>query len=978
MKGNGHFFCLVLLFLCFAFDVQAQTEETLYICKGQTYTAVQISSDKEFSFSDDQTKLTLNGVTYNVADIDSICFEQPTFMNDSVILIDGDTVNVVYKGTSAQVQIPEKYAGLVTASVVGAGVVLTSTAGDAELIYRLSGSSDVGSLVFNGSYKATFVLNGINLTSTSGAAIDIECGKRIAIELAEGTENFLTDASDGDQKACFYIKGHAEFSKGGSLTINGMTKHALATNEYCLIKGTTGNITIIGAKNDGIHVGQYFKMNGGAMNISGVTGDGIESEITSSTSDEDNGQLLIAGGTLNITTSGTAAKGLKCDSLLTISDGTITITQNGDKEIEGDDASYSTGIKTNGDIEITNGYITINNSADGGKGISADGNIHVTEGTVDIISSGAGGTYEAVDEEEEVNAPTTSYKVYVNIPTNGESTGGMRPGQQGTTTPYWSNLYLYKSDGTKVATLTKSEYVTSHTGETLLFYYYDFGTEISGTYYFAGDTYTSQSTRPGGSTTSYSIKSGSFSPPNGSDYYFAISESFTTSGTIRTFTLNNITSTYKDGTHNSSSTDGIVYSAAAIKADGNVTIDEGTLTIEHSGAMSKGINCDKVVTINGGKLTFITSGLTKVYNSDATYCVAIKTNDYVQTAGTITITASGAACRGISTDNTFKVSGGENIITCSGAGSIIGTSDSYAAKAYKTDGDMIITGGTHTLKCTGKGAKGIKINGAATFGSIDGTGPTMIVSTSGSYISTSGSGMEMGYIGSTKAIKVMGNITICGGNYNVTTATDGAEGIESKSLITINNGDIYVKAYDDCINCKGNIIFNGGRTYCYGTGNDAIDSNAGVSGAITINDGIVIGISTKGSPEEGLDCDNNSYILVKGGCIFSAGGSQGGSTSSTISGAAQGYTFLTTGISYTATRYYTLADASGNNIYTFKLPAAVSSSLSLISAPTMKSGSTYTIKYGTTVPTNTTSEFNGFYFGSSTVGNTQVTSFTAK
>lgn len=989
MKKGLHLLGSIVLFTGFASTSYAQADNSyIYICRGSVFTSVQVSSGKEFEFSDDQTRVTIDGITYNINDIDSISFERPSSLTEEsdITITDGDTVYIAYNGTSAQVSVPSKYSSLISAEIENGDVVLTSTADDSEIIYSLSGSSTAGSFTFNGSYKATFVLNGLNLTSTSGAAIDIECGKRIAIELADGTTNSLVDASEGSQKACMYVKGHAEFSKGGSLTVKGNTKHAISTKEYCLIKRTTGSITITGAESDGIHAGQYFKMNGGTVTISGIEGDGIQAEATNDSTDESNGQLMIAGGTLDITITGDAAKALKSDSLLSVSDGTITLTLSGNKVIDGDDASYSTGMKTNSDISVTGGSITINTSADGGKGLSADNDVTISDGTLNITSTSAGGTYEANESSDDDgdNTSTESNVVYVNIPTTGESSRGGW-GQQDTTTPYWSNVYLYKSDGTKVATLTKSVNVTGSTNATLLFYYYDFGEQVSGTYYFASDDYTSSSRRPGGRSSTYAIKSGTFSAPKGSDYYFSISSSYTTSGSTRTFTLNNVTSTYKDGTKTTGSTDGIVYAAAGIKADGNVTISGGIVGINHSGAMSKGINCDNTVTVNGGQITFNTTGTSQVYNSDAKYCTAIKANDFVQTDGTIVITASGLASRGISVDNDLNITGGDNTITCSGAGGTITSSSTYAARAYAVDGNLNIQGGTHTLKATGNGGKGIRVDGTATFGKTDGTGPTMSVTTTGSYVSSSsgGWGMDSGGSGSAKAIKVDGAVTINGGDIKVYTSTDGSEGIESKTLVTVNGGDIYIKAYDDCMNSSGMLVYNGGRTYCYSTGNDAVDSNYGRSGAITINGGVLVAISTNGAPEEGLDADNNSYITLTGGYVFSGGASQGGgggwgSSSSSIGSASQAYCLLTSSVSYTTGRYYTIADASGNNIYTFTVPAALSSSLSLISAPTMKSGTSYTIKYSTTAPTDATSEFNGFYFGSSATGTTSVTSFTAK
>jgi len=378
----------------------------------------------------------------------------------------------------------------------------------------------------------------------------------------------------------------------------------------------------------------------------------------------------------------------------------------------------------------------------------------------------------------------------------------------------------------------------------------------------------------------------------------------------------------------------------------------------------------------------------QVINNDASYSSGIKCDDFTQNDGSLGITVTGTAGRGISADNVIT-NGGTLTITNSGNGQT-GSNDTYTAKGIKADQSIALNDGTITITMSGTGGKGIKSAGTYSQGKSDGSGPTLKVTTTGSSLggSTSGGGGGWGGPGqessgsSAKGIKVQGAITISGGTTEIYTSTNGAEGLESKTSVTIAGGKHYLKCYDDCINSSGNIYFNGGVTVCYGYGNDAVDSNAGRTGAITIGNGTVFAYTTKGSPEEGLDCDNNSYIQITGtGIGISAGGSQGGGmggSGNTISNAKQGYYFSTSSISYTTGRYYTLADASGNNLVTYSFEASCSSSLSLFTAKGMTKGSSYNVKYSTTAPTNATTAWHGLYLGSSATGSTSVTSFTAQ
>ena len=459
-----------------------------------------------------------------------------------------------------------------------------------------------------------------------------------------------------------------------------------------------------------------------------------------------------------------------------------------------------------------------------------------------------------------------------------------------------------------------------------------------------------------------------------------------------------------------------------IKSDSTFHMSSGNLNITHSGNTSKGIAADSDLTISGGTIVINSNGTTVVTDYDPSYCTAIRSDSNVNISGgdiTITLPTSNQGGKGIKATGNMTISGNNTInITTHGDGATYTAAsgnDTYSSSCLRSEGDMQILSGNITLTSTGKGGKGIKVgtqiatgsgwggttytySGTYTQGSPDGTGPTLTISTTGAQIGSGGGGWPPGPGGggsssastSAKAIKVCGSATIYGGTTTVTTTQSGAEGLESKTQINIEGGQHYFKCYDDCINSKGKIFFNGGVTVCFSNGNDAIDSNAGTAGAITIGDGVVFAYTTRGNPEEGFDCDNNSYIRITGtGIGISAGGSQGGGGGwpggggggNTITGAVQGYYFHTSSYSFQAGRYYTLSNTSGaggTNMVTFSFEANCSSSLALITATGMAHGSTYYVKYGTSAPTNPTTAFHGLYLGGTSSASTQAFSFTAQ
>ena len=459
--------------------------------------------------------------------------------------------------------------------------------------------------------------------------------------------------------------------------------------------------------------------------------------------------------------------------------------------------------------------------------------------------------------------------------------------------------------------------------------------------------------------------------------------------------------TLSDGANGSQK--GCIYSKGQLQLQGNGTltvtgntghaiksgdyIELKNLTLVIPSAVKDGISCNKYFQMKSGNVSISGVGDDGIQvdleeDEDATG----ETEGHEdENSGTIytdggTLVINNSAAPTMENGDVKSAKGLNALCMALYAGDITINMSGNASKAIRCgDGTQTSTGGGWGGPGgMGGGTKWTNVTGSYIQGKPDGTGPKLTIRQTGASYNSS----------SAKAIKAICAVTIYGGETDIYTKSSGGEGLESKTGIDIQGGKHYFQCYDDCINSAGKIIFNGGVTVCWSTGNDAIDSNAGTTGAITIGNGVVFAYTTKGAPEEGFDCDNNSYIQITGtGIGISAGANQGGGgwrpgggggSGNTISNAKQGYAFVTNTISYGTGRYYTLADASGNNLVTYSFEKACSSSLALFTATGMVKGSTYNVKYNTTEPTDATTSWHGLYLGSTHQGTNSVTSFTAQ
>lgn len=314
------------------------------------------------------------------------------------------------------------------------------------------------------------------------------------------------------------------------------------------------------------------------------------------------------------------------------------------------------------------------------------------------------------------------------------------------------------------------------------------------------------------------------------------------------------------------------------------------LTLEITGAVKDGINCAQYFSMESGKVSISGTGDDGIQTGfkDDTDREAEDTGCLNILGGTLDITISADAAKCLKADADINVSGG-TLHLISNANGIWDSSKmkTKASACMGADGDVIISGGEIDMKATGSGGKGISCDGV--FKSEG--GKTTIATTGGMLVysnntlnhnyTSNADRINSDYKSSAKGIKADSGVVINDGEFYITTATNNAEGIESKTTLEINGGKIFVKAYDDGINSAKDFKVSGGELTVISIVGDGLDSN----GNLYISGGRIITMGS-GGMEMGLDAATESgcAVYITGGTLLAFGGNN---TFPTKSGSTQ-------------------------------------------------------------------------------------------
>lgn len=168
---------------------------------------------------------------------------------------------------------------------------------------------------------------------------------------------------------------------------------------------TSGTITISGIGDDGIQCDID-------NTTTGSTGETTDHE------DEDSGNVYLEGGDITINVTADAAKAINAEGDIRATGANISATTSGGGVWDTDDkkTKSSSCLSADGNMIISGGTLVLTSTGAGGKGINVDGNFTATDGSVTINTSGnavvasSTGTLSVVTSSQQLDRYDSDYK----------------------------------------------------------------------------------------------------------------------------------------------------------------------------------------------------------------------------------------------------------------------------------------------------------------------------------------------------------------------------------------------------------------------------------------------------------------------------------------------------------------------------------------------------------------------------------------
>ena len=369
--------------------------------------------------------------------------------------------------------------------IVLEGSTTTSDSGDVEVdggvvtitdegTYRLSGAL-TGSVVVDAGDDddVTLVLDDVDITNPTGAAIAFRNADEAVVLLADGSSSRLTDGVDyvfpdadtDEPNATLYSSADLAIAGTGELIVAANFNDGITSKDGLVIDEATINVTAV---DDGIRGKDYVIVQDGTIVID-ADGDGITSD---NDEDEERGYVLVTGGDLTILA---GDDGIQAATDVLIAGGTIDATAGAvsgtGRALQGDvmvsiaggelnATALDDAIHSNNAVTIDGGTLTL---AAGDDGIHGDSLVTINGGIVTVTDSFEGIEAEVIEINDGVVTVTSdddglnvaSAEATATTPAADPATGRpARPGRGGDEAV--GEHYVYINGGTISITVTSA------------------------------------------------------------------------------------------------------------------------------------------------------------------------------------------------------------------------------------------------------------------------------------------------------------------------------------------------------------------------------------------------------------------------------------------------------------------------------------------------------------------------------------------
>lgn len=370
----------------------AAMAQTLNVTVGSVTYQFPASQTGEMTYADGAT-LTILNKQFSLGEIMRMAVVNDDVTDNTVsVAYNGNSAAVTVAGNIAQyvtATVEGAHVSIKQSDDIADEITYTLTGASADGEFYMEGSYKA-TVELNGLTltNATPVYSGAAVHVQNGKRIKVKVvtgTTNTLTDAAGGSQKgclYIKGHAEFAQKGTLNVVGNTKHAiktgeymtlKNATINVTSAAGDGISCSEYFLME--SGAVSISGTADDGIQ-----------CDLDGETSTGE----TADHEDEDSGNVYILGGTIDINVTATAAKGIKCEGDMLISGGTITVQTSGNGEWDSEDkeTKAACGLSSDGNITISGGTLSMKSTGSGGKGIKCDGLLTVSDGDINVVTSG--------------------------------------------------------------------------------------------------------------------------------------------------------------------------------------------------------------------------------------------------------------------------------------------------------------------------------------------------------------------------------------------------------------------------------------------------------------------------------------------------------------------------------------------------------------------------------------------------------------